>query len=229
MFTFCFHLFEGRFVSLTSDVGSVWTSACFTPAFRSAGGAIKEKHPARPGPAQPGPGLLPSIRMFWKNIAWSWGDSVGDDDDDDGGAYLLAADIRKTPDVSPAADLNCSGATSSSSLSKPTSTTAAGPDQTKVQSPVRSPALIEVNHQRLQGDSNRSSFGSGPYTTANREAKGKSNQLLLVSHMTQVTRLLYQDHQRSGVTCGLRFIGRCHSRCLPGLTLTQAFTQLVTV
>lgn len=149
--------------------------------------------------------------MFWKNVAWSWADPVADDDDD-GGAYLLAAEVRKTPDVCPAADLNCAGATSSNSLSKPASTSAAGPDRTKVQNPDRSPALVDVDHRRLQGDSNRGSFGTAPYPAANQEAKRKSNQWLLVSHMTQVTLLLHQDHQRSGVTHRLCFIGRC----LPG-------------
>lgn len=145
--------------------------------------------------------------MFWKNIAWSWGDSVGDNDDDDGGgAYLLAADIRKTPDVSPAADLNSAGATSSNSLPKPTSTTAAGPNRTKVQSPVRSPALVGVNHQRLHGDSNCSSFGTALNTAASQEAVRRSTHWLLVSHMTQVTCLLYQDHQRS---LKVHFIGWC--------------------
>lgn len=116
--------------------------------------------------------------MFWKNIAWSWGGALGGAADDDGGASLLAADVGKTPDVSAATDLNGPGATSS---------TAAGPDRTKVQSPVRSPAPIHVSHQPVQGDSNRSSCGSAAYTAPNQEARRKSNQWLLVSHMTQVT------------------------------------------
>lgn len=117
--------------------------------------------------------------MFWKNIAWSWGGAVGgDDDDDDGGASLLAADVSKAPDVSAATDLSGPGATTS---------TAAGPDRTKVQSPVRSPAPLHVNHQPLQGDSSRSSRGTTAYTAPTWEAKQKSNQWLLVSHMTQVT------------------------------------------
>lgn len=44
--------------------------------------------------------------MFWKNSAWSW------DDDDDGG-FLLAADLRKTPDSAPDADQNSTGASRS--------------------------------------------------------------------------------------------------------------------
>lgn len=186
-----------------------WTTACFTLAFRSAGVTIKEKHlawssPAWPGPPQPG--LLGSIRMFWKNVAWSWSGSVGDDG---GGAYLLAADVRRTPDVSPAADLTCPGATS---------TTAAGPDRTKVQSPVRSSAPVMVNHQHLHGDSKCSSFGSAPCTAANQEAKRKSDQWLLVSHMTQVISFIrtIKGQVRThglvslvGVTPGVYLIGEC--------------------
>lgn len=40
-------------------------------------------------------GLKP-FGMFWKNAVWSW----ADDDDDDGG-YLLAADLRGTPESDP--------------------------------------------------------------------------------------------------------------------------------
>lgn len=42
--------------------------------------------------------------MFWKNTAWSWDGAVGhghhddDDDDNDDGGYLLAVDLRKTPE-----------------------------------------------------------------------------------------------------------------------------------
>lgn len=42
--------------------------------------------------------------MFWKNTALSWDGAVGrghrddDDDDDDDGGYLLAVDLRKTPE-----------------------------------------------------------------------------------------------------------------------------------
>lgn len=122
--------------------------------------------------------------MFWKNIAWSLGVSEGDDDDDDdGGAYLLAADIRKTPDVSP--DLNCTSVSSSNNLSNTTNTTAAGPkDWTKVQIPDLSPDLININQEHLPGDSICRSVASAPYTDANQEAKWKSNQWLVVSHMT---------------------------------------------
>lgn len=42
--------------------------------------------------------------MFWKNSAWSWDDAAGHDDDD--GGYLLAADLRRTPDSAPDSDLN---------------------------------------------------------------------------------------------------------------------------
>ncbi|MED6262498.1 hypothetical protein ATANTOWER_020547, partial [Ataeniobius toweri] len=41
--------------------------------------------------------------MFWKNTAWSWEDAA-DDEDDDGG-FLLAADLRRTPDSAPDPDL----------------------------------------------------------------------------------------------------------------------------
>lgn len=41
--------------------------------------------------------------MFWKNTAWSWDDTAGNDDDD--GGYLLAADLRRTPDSAPDTDL----------------------------------------------------------------------------------------------------------------------------
>lgn len=43
--------------------------------------------------------------MFWKNTAWAWENAAGNDDDD--GGYLLAADLRRTPDSTPDADLNC--------------------------------------------------------------------------------------------------------------------------
>ncbi|TWW60986.1 hypothetical protein D4764_05G0010760 [Takifugu flavidus] len=110
--------------------------------------------------------------MFWKNITWSLSNSEGDDDDDDDGdAYLLAADIRKTPDVPPVTDLKCTGSTSSNSLSN------TGPkDWTKVQMPDLSPDLIYVNHEHLPGDSKCSSFVSAPYTIAKQKAKWKSNQ-----------------------------------------------------
>lgn len=50
--------------------------------------------------------------MFWKNAAWSWDDAAGDDDDD--GGFLLAADLRRTPDSAPDADQNlCSNSTAS--------------------------------------------------------------------------------------------------------------------
>lgn len=42
--------------------------------------------------------------MFWKNTAWSWDDAAGNDDDD--GGYLLAADLRRTPDSAADTDLN---------------------------------------------------------------------------------------------------------------------------
>lgn len=45
------------------------------------------------------PGLA---EMFWKNTAWSWVDAAGDEDDD--GGFLLAADLRRTPDPAPDAD-----------------------------------------------------------------------------------------------------------------------------
>lgn len=116
--------------------------------------------------------------MFWKNITWSVSDSEGDDDN-----YLL--DVRKTLDVPPATDLNCIGTTTSNSLSNTTCTTAAGPkDWTKVQTPDVSPDLINVNHEHLPGDSIRSSFVSVPNTIAKQETKWKSNQWLVVSHMT---------------------------------------------
>ncbi|KAF3695231.1 Regulator of G-protein signaling 3 [Channa argus] len=41
-----------------------------------------------------------TVRMFWKNVTWSW-----DDSDDDGG-YLLAADLRRTPDSAPDTIIN---------------------------------------------------------------------------------------------------------------------------
>ena len=106
-------------------------------------------------------------------------DEEDDDDSGGGGAYLLAADVKKTPDVSPATDLNCPGTT----------------DRIRAQSPVPSPALIHVHHQCLQGASKHSSFGATPDTSVKEEAKGKSNQWLLVSHTTQVM-LLHQNHQR---------------------------------
>lgn len=66
--------------------------------------------------------------MFWKNAAWSWDDAAGDDDDD--GGYLLAADLRRTPDSTPDSDLNhivdaaASTGASTASLTKSTSKSA---------------------------------------------------------------------------------------------------------
>lgn len=67
--------------------------------------------------------------MFWKNTAWSWDDAAGGDDDDDGG-YLLAAELRRTPDSTPDSDLNhVTDATSTSAviLTKSTSTSSTAP------------------------------------------------------------------------------------------------------
>lgn len=47
---------------------------------------------------------LRTVRMFWKNTAWSWDDAAGTDDDD--GGYLLAADLRRTPESALDTDLN---------------------------------------------------------------------------------------------------------------------------
>lgn len=146
--------------------------------------------------------------MFWKNIAWSLGVSEGDDDDDDdGGAYLLAADIRKTPDVSP--DLNCTSVSSSNNLSNTNSTTAAGPkDWTKVQIPDLSPDLININQEHLPGDSIRRNVASAPYTDASREAKWKSNQWLVVSYMTLTFPSKHEDV--TTMVARISFKGRLH-------------------
>ncbi|AWP07736.1 putative regulator of G-protein signaling 3-like [Scophthalmus maximus] len=64
--------------------------------------------------------------MFWKNTAWSWDDAAGNDDDDDGG-YLLAADLRQTPDSPP--DTNLNHVTTSTGPSNCTTSTAGLKDQ----------------------------------------------------------------------------------------------------
>ncbi|KAI3372193.1 hypothetical protein L3Q82_007051 [Scortum barcoo] len=70
---------------------------------------------------------LRTVRMFWKNAAWSW-DSAGNDDDNDDGGYLLAADLRRTPDSAPDTDMNrittaTSAATTTTNLSNCSTTT----------------------------------------------------------------------------------------------------------
>lgn len=45
--------------------------------------------------------ILRTLRMFWKNTAWSWDDAKGNDD----GSFLLASDLRRTPDIAPDTDL----------------------------------------------------------------------------------------------------------------------------
>lgn len=64
--------------------------------------------------------------MFWKHTAWSWDNAVGNEDDD--GGYLLAADLKRTPDSTPDTDLNPISTTTASitSLSNRTRTTTAG-------------------------------------------------------------------------------------------------------
>lgn len=54
--------------------------------------------------------------MFWKNTAWSWDDAQGNDDDDDGGGYLLAVDLRRTPDFAPDTELHHSTTTTTTTV-----------------------------------------------------------------------------------------------------------------
>ncbi|KAK5617293.1 hypothetical protein CRENBAI_008344 [Crenichthys baileyi] len=64
--------------------------------------------------------------MFWKNTAWSW-DDAADDEDDDGG-FLLAADLRRTPDSAPDTDLIHSSTLTRPKQSISTITTSSGPN-----------------------------------------------------------------------------------------------------
>lgn len=79
-----------------------------------------------------GPGLVLSVsvrppglvwaEMFWKNSAWFWDDIAGSDDDS---GFLLAAELRRTPDPASDTDKNRITFTSSSQSTGPGSSTGA--------------------------------------------------------------------------------------------------------
>ncbi|XP_015258044.1 PREDICTED: regulator of G-protein signaling 3-like isoform X1 [Cyprinodon variegatus] len=66
--------------------------------------------------------------MFWKNAAWFWDDAAGDEDDD--GGFLLAADLRRTPDSAPDTDLTWTGTMASTTRSISNAATSCGPKET---------------------------------------------------------------------------------------------------
>lgn len=66
--------------------------------------------------------------MFWKNAAWSWDDAAGDEDDD--GGFLLAADLRRTPDSAPDTDLTWTGTMASTTRSISNAAISCGPKET---------------------------------------------------------------------------------------------------
>ncbi|XP_054867786.1 regulator of G-protein signaling 3-like isoform X2 [Amphiprion ocellaris] len=90
--------------------------------------------------------------MFWKNAVWSWVDAAGNDDDDDNdndGGYLLAADLRRTPDSTPEPDLN----------------------QSRTPTEPKEP----TNHSLT--DTNYSSYGSTLFTNNNQRHGNQDNKL----------------------------------------------------
>lgn len=110
--------------------------------------------------------------MFWKNTAWLWDDAAGNDDDD--GGYLLAADLRRTPDSTPDTDLNHITTTTANTTSLSNSTTTAG--------------LKDLpNHSLDPTNANYSSYVSTLYVNANQHqaTRTSSTQWLRVSNMTQ--------------------------------------------
>lgn len=82
--------------------------------------------------------------MFWKNVAWSWADN--DDADDDVG-YLLAADLRRTPDSAP--DMELKQVNSSSAVLKELTSRSLDPPNTNHSS--------YTNTSQLQGTRDSSS------------------------------------------------------------------------
>ena len=89
---------------------------------------------------------LTTVTMFWKQTAWSWDQAVGNEDDD--GGYLLAAELKKTPDSTSDPDLKPISTTTASitSLSNRTRTTTAG--------------LKDLTNQNLEP--NNSNYSSNP-------------------------------------------------------------------
>lgn len=109
--------------------------------------------------------------MFWKNAAWSWDDAAGDDDDD--GGYLLAADLRRTPDSTPDSDLNhivdaaSSTGASTASLTKSTSTSATSTSGPK--------DLISSLHSEV---TSYSSHASTLYTNTSQQYAGRDGSAM---------------------------------------------------
>lgn len=117
--------------------------------------------------------------MFWKNTAWSWDDAAGDDDD---GGYLLAADLRRTPDSTPDTDLNHIATTTANTTSLSNSTTTAGLKD------LTNHSLTSSFTQSLDPtNANYSSYVSTLYANTNQHhaTRTSSTQWLRVSNMTQ--------------------------------------------
>lgn len=118
--------------------------------------------------------------MFWKNAAWSWDDAAGDDDDD--GGYLLAADLRRTPDSTPDSDLNyivdaaSSTGASTASLTKSTSTSATSTSGPK--------DLISSLHSEV---TSYSSHASTLYTNTNQPYAGRDGSAVQRMEVSQRT------------------------------------------
>lgn len=114
--------------------------------------------------------------MFWKNTAWSWDDAAGNDDDD--GGYLLAADLRRTPDT----DLNHITTTTANTTSLSNNTTTAGLKD------LTNHSLTSSFTQSIDPtNGNYSSYVSTLYATTNQHqaTRTSSTQWLRVSNMTQ--------------------------------------------
>lgn len=132
--------------------------------------------------------------MFWKNTAWSWDDAKGNDDDD-GGGYLLAADLRRTPDFAPDTDLNhitTSTTVIATNLSKNSSnTTTRLKDKTNdnlnfMFTPNLDPS--NTNYSSVPANTTYSSYVSTLDANANHHQATRirnSPQQLRVSHMSQ--------------------------------------------
>lgn len=152
--------------------------------------------------------------MFWKNTAWSW-------DDDDGG-YLLAADLRRTPDSVPDTDLNHITTTAKTTILSNSTTTITAELKDLTSSLPRS-----LDPTNASYSSHKSTLSSNTNRTSS------TDQRLTVSHGFNM--LTHRHHQKDstfsggtwdcvpalfdiGHTCLLLELGTCWTWDFFGLT-----------
>ncbi|CAK6983981.1 regulator of G-protein signaling 3-like, partial [Scomber scombrus] len=151
--------------------------------------------------------------MFWKNTAWSWDDAAGNDDDD--GGYLLAADLRRTPDSAPDTDVNC--------INNTTLTTAVKNNQSTTSTTTAATGLGDFMNQGLTAsrplsfgptNPNYSSYISTLYTNQQPAAPDSSSTHKLTAtgrkllpHPAHSKRGRHRRGQGSGVRSSLGALG----------------------